>query len=191
MGSCFWQDPDVRWSSLRRSTLPLVRESRHRDRRNGHCYWVLLLMTCAAGEASRSVLVLLRCPDKRIRLRLAVSACAAVAAPQRPIGVEMAKLIYAAIASLDPQRCRGRPESTHAPRAPRWHCSRPTRSAGPRHRRPPESARVHSVSAPPGLVRSLGRGGTRRRTPRRARDSSRSAQARTLGYSRPLASAAR
>ena len=43
------------------------------------------------------------------------------------------------------RRCRDRPGSTHPPRAPRWHCSRPTRSAGPRRRRPPDSASVHFV----------------------------------------------
>jgi hypothetical protein len=43
------------------------------------------------------------------------------------------------------RRCRDRPGSTHPPRAPRWHCSRPTRSAGPRRRRPPDLASVHFV----------------------------------------------
>jgi hypothetical protein len=43
------------------------------------------------------------------------------------------------------RRCRDRPGSTHPPRAPRWHCSRPTRSAGPRRRRLPASAWVHLV----------------------------------------------
>jgi hypothetical protein len=42
-------------------------------------------------------------------------------------------------------RCRDRPGSTHPPRAPRWHCSRPTRSAGPRRRRPPDAAPVQHV----------------------------------------------
>jgi hypothetical protein len=44
----------------------------------------------------------LRARDRLFGLRIAVSACAAVvAAPQRPIGVEMAQLTNAAIASLD------------------------------------------------------------------------------------------
>ena len=41
--------------------------------------------------------------------------------------------------------CRDRPGSTRPRRAPRWNWSRPTRSAGPRRRRPPESASVHPV----------------------------------------------
>ena len=37
-------------------------------------------------------------------------------------------------------RCRDRSGSTHPRRAPRWNWSRPTRSAGPRRRRPPDLA---------------------------------------------------
>ena len=51
------------------------------------------------------------------------------------------------------RRCRDRPGPARRPRAPRWHCSRPTRSAGPRLRRPPRSASSDAVrSLRPGAI---------------------------------------
>ena len=46
------------------------------------------------------------------------------------------------------RRCRDRPRSTRPLPAPRWCWSRPTRSAGPTRRRPPDSASAHPKADP-------------------------------------------